>query len=69
MAEGDRELEHSYMDEGARWLLAATDGSGLDSDHPMLMRAGAGVFFATSHSQNWSEAVRGAQQSAQSGEV
>ena len=53
----------------SEWLLVGTDGSAIDTDHPLLARAGAGIFFGQGVSFNVSERVPGPTQSAQAAEV
>ena len=58
-------MEH----EGLSYVVAGTDGSCYHSDHPLLARAGAGVYFGPAHRANRATGVPGGPQSAQRGEV
>ena len=60
---------HFYWEEGRRWQWAATDGACSDASHPMLARAGYGVFLAPGHRLNASARLPGPAQSAVRAEI
>jgi len=65
----DRAAMHTYQDGDGTWVLVGTDGACSDAKHPLLARAGLGVFYGTGHSQNRSEQLFGPQQSAARAEI
>jgi hypothetical protein len=61
---------HSYLDpDGSRWVYAATDGACTNQAHPLLARAGFGVFYYTGHRLNHSAKIHGLSQTAQRAET
>ena len=61
---------HSYLDpDGSRWVYAGTDGACTNQAHPLLARAGFGVFYHTGHRLNHSARIHGLSQTAQRAET
>ena len=66
---GDDEW-HSYLDpDGSYWVYAATDGACTNQAHPLLARAGFGVYYYNGHRLNHCAKVHGLSQTAQRAET
>ncbi len=63
------ENNHTYMEDGVRWTVAATDGSLLDGTHPKLARGGLGVFYSKNSPRNAKDKLRGPTQTSARAEV